>query len=151
MIAIIRLFLNQRKWFFPFFSQMSKRYECQYDNKYNKIIRPCLLTWKFCRSFFLTLKSYHTSVSGSKVRFPAWKTLKIIENFCCWLLMVKTEFKWTLVQDKTVRFVLIWLGVLDNETVIAQVGCAGRTIVEFTTSSPIGLIQTAIANPTTGW
>jgi hypothetical protein len=42
------------------------------------------------------------------------------------------------------------LGNLTNETVIAQVGCAGKTIVEFTTSSPTGLIKTNIINPSTG-
>lgn len=41
-------------------------------------------------------------------------------------------------------------GNLTNETVIAQVGCAGKTIVEFTTSSPIGLTKSAIINPSTG-
>lgn len=42
------------------------------------------------------------------------------------------------------------LGILTNETVIAQVGCPGKTISEFTTSSPIGLIKTNIINPSTG-
>jgi hypothetical protein len=42
------------------------------------------------------------------------------------------------------------LGVLTNETVIAQIGCAGKNITQFTTSSPIGLSQSAIMNPTTG-
>jgi hypothetical protein len=34
--------------------------------------------------------------------------------------------------------------------VIAQVGCTGKTITEFTTSSPIGLIKSSIINPSTG-
>jgi len=34
--------------------------------------------------------------------------------------------------------------------VIAEVGCPGKTIKEFTTSSPTGLIKTAIENPSTG-
>ena len=41
-------------------------------------------------------------------------------------------------------------GVLANETIIAQVGCPGKTIPEFITSSPMGLIKTAISNPSTG-
>ena len=43
------------------------------------------------------------------------------------------------------------IGILTNETVIAQVGCSNKTIKEFTTSSPTGLIKTAIANPSTGF
>ena len=42
------------------------------------------------------------------------------------------------------------LGVLVNETVIAQVGCSGKTIDDFTTSSPVGMTKTSIANPSTG-
>jgi hypothetical protein len=42
------------------------------------------------------------------------------------------------------------LGNQTNETVIAQVGCTGKTITEFTTSSPIGLIKSSITNPSTG-
>ena len=40
--------------------------------------------------------------------------------------------------------------VLTNETVIAEVTCAGKRIVEFVTSSPIGLRKSAILNPSTG-
>ena len=47
-------------------------------------------------------------------------------------------------------FILIE-GNLTEETVIAQIGCSGKTIVEFTTSSPIGLIKSAIMNPSTGY
>lgn len=50
---------------------------------------------------------------------------------------------------KTLK-VLFCSGNLTNETVIAQIGCVGKTIVEFTTSSPIGLIKSAIMNPSTG-
>ncbi|CAF4631991.1 unnamed protein product, partial [Rotaria sp. Silwood2] len=35
-------------------------------------------------------------------------------------------------------------GALTNETVIAQVNCANKTIIDFTTSSPIGMKKTAI-------
>ena len=43
-----------------------------------------------------------------------------------------------------------WLGVLSNETVIAQVTCPGKTITDFVTSSPTGLRKSAIMNPSTG-
>ena len=33
-----------------------------------------------------------------------------------------------------------------NETVIAQVGCTGKTIIDFTTSSPAGMSKTNIIN-----
>ena len=42
------------------------------------------------------------------------------------------------------------IGNLTIEMVIAEVGCPGKTIKEFTTSSPTGLIKTAIENPSTG-
>jgi hypothetical protein len=41
-------------------------------------------------------------------------------------------------------------GVFTNETVIAQVSCAGKTIIDFITSSPVGMTKTVIANPSTG-
>ena len=41
-------------------------------------------------------------------------------------------------------------GVLVNETVVAQVGCSSETIVDFTTSSPVGMTKTSIANPSSG-
>lgn len=37
-----------------------------------------------------------------------------------------------------------------TETVVAEVTCTGKTIVEFVTSSPIGLRKSAILNPSTG-
>jgi hypothetical protein len=45
---------------------------------------------------------------------------------------------------------ILLLGNLTTETVIAQVGCPGKNISQFTTSSPIGLLQSAITNPSTG-
>jgi hypothetical protein len=42
------------------------------------------------------------------------------------------------------------LGVLSNETVIAQVNCPGKSIIDFMTSSPLGMTTTAIVNPSTG-
>jgi hypothetical protein len=45
---------------------------------------------------------------------------------------------------------ILLLGTLTTETVIAQVGCPGKNISQFTTSSPIGLLQSAITNPSTG-
>ncbi|CAF4481507.1 unnamed protein product [Rotaria sp. Silwood2] len=53
-------------------------------------------------------------------------------------------------KTKLVKSVTLLSGFLTNETVIAQVGCPGKSIVEFTTSSPIGLIKSAIINPSTG-
>ena len=41
-------------------------------------------------------------------------------------------------------------GVFLNETVIAQVGCNGKNITEFTTSSPVGLSKTTIINTSPG-
>ena len=37
-----------------------------------------------------------------------------------------------------------------TEFVIAQVGCSGKSIIDFTTTSPVGLRKTAIQNPSTG-
>lgn len=41
-------------------------------------------------------------------------------------------------------------GVLVTEKVIAQVGCLGKSIIEFVTSSPIGMTKSVIQNPSTG-
>ena len=37
-----------------------------------------------------------------------------------------------------------------TEYVIAQIGCTGKSITEFTTNSPVGLTKSAIQNPSTG-
>ncbi|CAF1251765.1 unnamed protein product [Adineta steineri] len=42
------------------------------------------------------------------------------------------------------------VGVQLNETVIAQTYCPGQTIVDFVTSSPIGMTHSAISNPSSG-
>ncbi|CAF1082691.1 unnamed protein product, partial [Adineta ricciae] len=41
------------------------------------------------------------------------------------------------------------IGVQLNETVIVQTYCPGQTIVDFVTSSPIGMTHSAISNPST--
>ena len=50
----------------------------------------------------------------------------------------------------TLSSVIFLLGTITNETVMAQVGCTGKAIVEFITTSPIGLVKSAIINPSTG-
>jgi hypothetical protein len=42
------------------------------------------------------------------------------------------------------------LGVQLTETVIVQVYCTGDSIVDFVTSSPIGMTHSAISNPSPG-
>ena len=42
------------------------------------------------------------------------------------------------------------IGVFVNETVIAQIGCSGKTIIDFTTSSPAGMSKTTIMNTSPG-
>lgn len=42
------------------------------------------------------------------------------------------------------------IGASIVEYVIAQVGCSGKTITDFTTTSPVGLTKSAIQNPSTG-
>ncbi|CAM4758674.1 unnamed protein product [Rotaria magnacalcarata] len=37
-----------------------------------------------------------------------------------------------------------------NETIIVQTYCTGQTIVDFVTSSPIGMVHSAISNPSSG-
>lgn len=43
-----------------------------------------------------------------------------------------------------------WIGVFVNETVIAEVGCGGKIIIDFTTSSPAGMSKTTIRNTSPG-
>ena len=42
------------------------------------------------------------------------------------------------------------LGVSLTETVIAQTYCAGQSVVDFVTSSPIGMTHSVISNPSSG-
>lgn len=37
-----------------------------------------------------------------------------------------------------------------TEYVIVQIGCSGKTIVDFTTNTPVGMTKSAIQNPSTG-
>ena len=37
-----------------------------------------------------------------------------------------------------------------NETIIAQVGCAGKTIIELLTSSPLGMVKTNVTSMSSG-
>jgi hypothetical protein len=43
-----------------------------------------------------------------------------------------------------------FLGVQLTETVIAQTTCAGQSVVDFVTSSPIGMTHSVISNPSAG-
>ncbi|CAF2051870.1 unnamed protein product [Rotaria magnacalcarata] len=42
------------------------------------------------------------------------------------------------------------IGTNVTEYVIAQVGCTGKTIIDFTSSSPVGMTKSTIQNPNTG-
>ena len=42
------------------------------------------------------------------------------------------------------------IGATITEYVIAEVGCTGKTIIEFVTNSPIGMTKSIIQNPSTG-
>ena len=42
------------------------------------------------------------------------------------------------------------LDVSFTESVIAQTYCAGQSVVDFVTSSPIGMTHSVIANPSSG-
>ena len=37
-----------------------------------------------------------------------------------------------------------------TEYVVVQVGCTGKTIIDFVTSTPVGMTKSAIQNPSTG-
>ncbi|CAF1080336.1 unnamed protein product [Rotaria sordida] len=42
------------------------------------------------------------------------------------------------------------IGSTVSEYVIAQIGCSGKTIIDFTSSSPVGMTKSTIQNPSTG-
>ncbi|CAF3771940.1 unnamed protein product [Rotaria sordida] len=42
------------------------------------------------------------------------------------------------------------IGSTVSEYVIAQIGCSGKTIIDFTSSSPVGMTKSTIENPSTG-
>jgi hypothetical protein len=42
------------------------------------------------------------------------------------------------------------IGANVTEFVIAQVGCTGKSIIDFVTSTPVGMTKSVIQNPSTG-